>query len=675
VLAADLVAHRGQSLVAVGPRQRPEVHALAHQLNAMLENVGQTVRYLRTDDDERAGHVADITALVDAMRAGRVETLLILGGNPVYNAPADLDFAAGLKQVPTSIQIGLHRNETARLCHWHVPQAHFLESWGDARAFDGTYSVVQPMIAPLYGGRTWIELLARILGQTLPDGQELVRATFAALTGEPFDEQRWLRTVRDGLLADSRWPEEPVSAAAVDSPGSEPLGPSTAGPWELVFCPDASLLDGRFANNGWLQECPDPMTKLTWDNAALVSPATAAALGVADESVVTLRIGDRSCRVPVCVIPGQADGSIAVSLGYGRTAAGYVGGLEERGIAPVGFDAYALRTSQAMYVVDAVDVERTTDRHPLAVTQDHHAIDTVGMQQRAKVVPQLIREASLAHYLSHPDFAQHVVHHPPLESLWQELPYEGHRWGMSIDLSKCIGCSACVVACQAENNIPVVGKEQVRRGREMHWIRVDRYFTGDADRGEEVEVALQPVACHHCELAPCEQVCPVAATVHSDEGLNDMIYNRCIGTRYCGNNCPYKVRRFNYFNYHKELEEANREVTKMMFNPDVTVRSRGVMEKCTYCVQRIQAVKIDTRNRQAPIPDGAIQTACQQACPTRAIVFGDLADESSQVARHHRADRAYAMLAELNIKPRTAYLARIRNPHPDLKSSTGGAHH
>lgn len=675
VLAADLVAHRGQSLVAVGPRQPADVQAAVHHLNGLLENVGKTVRYTQAEDDQRAGHLADIQQLVGEMQSGAVDTLLILGGNPVYNAPADLDFADGLKKVATSIHVGLYRDETARLCRYHAPQAHFLESWGDARSFDGTYSIVQPTIAPLHGGRTGVELLARVLGQPLPDGQQLVRATFASLTGGTLDEKRWQQTLRLGLLAESQWPTQEVPAPPAVTLPSGTLTTSAAGPWELVFGQDASVYDGRFANSGWLQECPDPLTKLTWDNAALVSPATAAALGIADESVIVVRAGERSCRLPVCVIPGQADGTIHVSLGYGRTAAGLVGGLVEQQIDPVGVDTYAFRTTQTMCVVSSVEVERTAGRYRLAVTQDHHAIDTAGMQQRAKVVPQLIREASLNDFLAHPDFAQHVVHHPPLESLWKELPYEGHRWGMAIDLSKCIGCNACVVACQAENNIPVVGKEQIRRGREMHWIRIDRYFTGDAQHSDEVEVAVQPVACHHCELAPCEQVCPVAATVHSDEGLNDMVYNRCIGTRYCGNNCPYKVRRFNYFNYHKELEDANREVSKMMYNPEVTIRSRGVMEKCTYCVQRIQAGKIDAQNRQAPIADGAIRTACQQACPTQAIVFGDLADENAQVARQQQDDRAYAMLAELNVKPRTAYLARIRNPHPDLKPSTGVAHH
>jgi molybdopterin-containing oxidoreductase family iron-sulfur binding subunit len=676
VVASDLAANSDQCVVAVGPRQPAEVHAAVHRLNAVLGNVGETVRYTRELDADRPGHIEAMTALAEDMHAGKVETLLVLGGNPVYDAPADLDFAGALEKVNTTIHASLYRNETSEACKWHVPQAHFLESWGDARSLDGTYSIVQPMIAPLHEGRTWIELLARILGDTLPKPEQLVRETFKGLLREGYDETLWRKTVHDGLWADSAWPDETVpEPKAVSLPTElDPAAPQN-GDLELVFCRDASVYDGRFANSGWLQECPDPMTKLTWDNAARISPATAKSLGVQNETLVTLKLGDRAVTIPAYVMPGQADGSIAVSLGYGRTAAGYVGGLQAEEIAPVGVDAYPLRTGEAMYVAAGLSVESTGTKHRLATTHDHYAIDTAGFEARAERVGALIREASLEEYKKHPDFAKHAVHHPPLESMWEEHKYEGHRWGMSIDLSKCIGCNACVVACQAENNVPVVGKEQVLRGREMHWIRVDRYFKGNADKPEDLQMAMQPVACHHCELAPCEQVCPVAATVHTSEGLNAMVYNRCIGTRYCANNCPYKVRRFNYFNYHKELDDANREVTKMAFNPEVTVRSRGVMEKCTYCVQRIQGAKIEAKNEGRPIQDGEIKTACQQACPTQAIVFGDLADDGSQVAGHQRDDRSYAMLAELNVKPRTAYLAKIRNPHPELESNHNEREH
>ncbi|MHB0957083.1 MAG: TAT-variant-translocated molybdopterin oxidoreductase [Pirellulaceae bacterium] len=680
VVARDLHAHRGTSVVAVGPQQPPEVHAAVHRLNALLGNVGQTIRYTAVSEPDRRPHVEAIVALAAAMHAGSVDTLLILGGNPVYDAPADVDFAGGLAKVPTSIHVGLYRDETALQCLWHVPQSHFLENWGDARSFDGTYSVVQPTIAPLHGGRSFAEILARVMGQTLPKPEELVKATFQDLAGGSFDEKLWRRTVHDGLLANSAWPDEAVpDEAALDTTGGAlstevSFGMPPNGQFELVFLRDASVYDGRFANNSWLQECPDPLTKLTWDNAAVMSPATANALHVSDESLVTLQVGDMSLEVAVYRMPGWADGVVGLALGYGRTAAGSVGGWVEQAIAPVGVNAYRLRTSQTMFVAAGLNVADGAGRFPLSVTQDHHAIDAVGLKERARRVPVLLREGSLAQYVAEPDFAQHMGHPPEsLESLWTEFSYEGqHRWGMSIDLSKCTGCNACVVACQAENNVPVVGKAQVKRGREMHWIRVDRYFQGDAERPEAVAAAMQPVTCHHCELAPCEQVCPVAATVHSSEGLNDMVYNRCIGTRYCGNNCPYKVRRFNYFNYHKDLEDPSREITKMVYNPDVTVRSRGVMEKCTYCVQRIQAAKIQTRIAGEPIPDGTLQTACQQVCPAQAIVFGDLADPTSRVRQWQQDARAYGMLAELNTKPRTMYLAKIRNPHPDLAPSAPG---
>jgi molybdopterin-containing oxidoreductase family iron-sulfur binding subunit len=406
------------------------------------------------------------------------------------------------------------------------------------------------------------------------------------------------------------------------------------------------------------------MTRLTWDNAALMSPATAEKLGVKSEDVVRLKYEGRELEAPVYVMPGQADGTVALPLGYGRTAAGKVGGSLADGIPPVGFNAYLLRTSKAMDFGTGLWVEPTGRKHALATAQEQFAIDAVGLAARLKRVPELVREATLAEYKKDPKFARKLVEHPPLRSLWQPPGYTGHRWGMTIDLSKCIGCGTCVVACQAENNIPVVGKERVLAGRQMQWLRIDRYFRGPA---ASPQVVFQPVACQHCELAPCEEVCPVAATVHSAEGLNVMVYNRCVGTRYCSNNCPYKVRRFNYFNYHKDLEDPANEVAKMANNPDVTVRSRGVMEKCTYCVQRIERAKIEAKNERRPLADGQIKTACQQACPTQAITFGDLADATSAVAHCAAADRAYAMLAELNVKPRTAYLARIRNPNPELE--------
>jgi molybdopterin-containing oxidoreductase family iron-sulfur binding subunit len=698
-VARDLVNHRGASLVVAGPGQPPEVHALVQRLNHELGNTGETVAYAA--EPAWSPCVDSIKRLADDMRSGKVDTLVILGGNPVYNAPADVQFAAALEKVSTTIHLGLYRDETGRQCVWHLPQAHFLESWGDARGYDGTYSVVQPMIEPLYGGKSAIELVALLLGEKTASGYDLVRQTFREIAGEADFEQRWQETVHDGLLADSHWPRETPSLKTPSedlrplTPGSSPAGgegsfataatPKTAAGvkplstnWlpddlEIVFCRDASVYDGRLANNGWLQEAPDPMTRLTLDNALLISPATAAKLGVQDSTLVKLRYAGREVEIPAYVMPGQAAGSVAVSLGYGRVAAGQVGGSRAHGVEPVGVDVYPLRTSRAMYFAGGATIEPTGRPYRLACVQDHHAIDTVGRRARDQRLGELVREVTLQRYTDkeHPYAAEAVVHHPPLKSLWDEPPSTGHRWGMSIDLSKCIGCNACVVACHAENNIPVVGKERVLEGREMHWIRIDRYFKGDA---EDPQVAHQPVLCQQCENAPCEQVCPVAATVHSREGLNDMVYNRCVGTRYCANNCPYKVRRFNFFYYHWDLEKPENQVLKMVYNPEVTVRSRGVMEKCTYCVQRIQAVKIDAKNHSRPIADGQIQTACQQACPTQAIVFGDLSDQASRVARLQASDRAYGMLAELNVRPRTRYLARVRNPNPELPSSDDEHH-
>ncbi len=442
------------------------------------------------------------------------------------------------------------------------------------------------------------------------------------------------------------------------------------------FVPGPSTWDGRFANNGWLQETAEFITKLTWDNVAIVSPATAKKLGVEIGDVVNLKRAGQSVAAPVFITPGLANGTVAVWLGYGRTAGGHVAGYvtsQAKSIQSVGFRAETLRTSDSLWIAKGVEVEKTSKKVKLATTQDHHAIDRIGLEGLGKRLGQLIRETNLEDFKKHPDFAKHVVHHPPLGSLWEERSYdEGHKWGMSIDLSKCVGCNACVVACQSENNVPVVGKEQVLRGREMHWMRLDRYFSGDT---EAPKVVSQPVMCHHCENAPCEEVCPVAATVHSHEGLNDMVYNRCIGTRYCANNCPYKVRRFNFFNNNKKYEQANMELATLVLNPEVTVRARGVMEKCTYCTQRISAVKIAAKNAKRPIDDGEIQTACQQVCPAGAIEFGDLNLKSSKVAAAHASDRSYMMLAELNNKPRTAYLARITNPHPSLvEKRSEGAH-
>jgi molybdopterin-containing oxidoreductase family iron-sulfur binding subunit len=670
-MAKDLANNRGRSLVVAGEGQPPEVHAAAHRINAVLGNTGKTVRYTAEPNAERAPHLKAIAELADAMRAGLVKALWILGGNPAYDAPADLGFAEALEKVPFSVRLGLYEDETSQRTAWHLPQAHWLESWGDLRAYDGTYSVVQPLIEPLYGGRTAIEVIELLRRERPATGQELVRGVFKRLFGEADWEGRWRQAVHDGLVAQSAFKSESPELASVakngapqaKSPDSPSARPWEGGPLQILFCPSASVLDGRFANNGWLQELPDPITKVTWDNAAWIAPATAAKLGVRDDQVVRLSHAGKEVELPAVIVPGMAPGMVAVGLGYGRTMAGRVGGNRQQDIATVGVDVYPMRTRSAFWLAREATLTPTDKTHKLAVTQDHFAIDEVGKEGRERKAAHQIREATLEEYRKDPEFARHATHHPPLVSLWNEFKYVGARWGMAIDLNKCLGCNACVMACQAENNVPIVGRERVLRGREMHWIRLDRYFRGDPD---SASAAFEPMLCQHCELAPCEAVCPVAATVHSQEGLNEMVYNRCVGTRYCSNNCPYKVRRFNFFNYHKEMEKPENEVLKMVFNPEVTVRHRGVMEKCTFCVQRIQNARIEAKNNRRPIEDRQLQTACQQACPSQAIVFGDLNAPESEVARLHALDRAYAVLAELNTRPRTAYLARVRNPNPEL---------
>ncbi len=674
-IAKDLVAHRGRSVVTVGPQQPPEVHATVCRINAALGNAGETVVYFDEPDAQRPTHRDAIRLLAADMHAGKVQTLLILGGNPVYNAPADLDFEKALANVKTAIHLGLYADETARQCAWHLPQAHYLESWGDARSWDGTYSVVQPLIEPLLGGRSALAVVSLVLGDQTPSAMDQVRATFGELAGSGDLDARWRETVHAGLLKDSAWsPKRPelqaadakASPSSGSQPAATPLPSSEQQDLEIVFIRSAPVYDGRYANNAWLQEMPEPITKLTWDNAALLSPATAASLGVQNETMVRLSYRGRELLMPAYVLPGQAAGSVAVALGYGRQAAGSVGGDVSQGVAAVGADTYRLRTSDALDFDGGLTIKPTGQPYSLATTQDHHAIDLVGLRARDARVGELIREATLEHYRKHPEFAEHSGEHPPMAALWEEPSFSGHRWGLSIDLSKCIGCGACAVACQAENNVPVVGREHVRQGREMHWLRVDRYFVGDPERPRANH---QVVLCQQCENAPCEQVCPVAATMHNREGLNDMVYNRCIGTRYCSNNCPFKVRRFNFFNYHKNLEEPANELLKMVNNPQVTVRGRGVMEKCTYCVQRIEVAKIEAKNQRRPIADGEIRTACQQVCPSGAIVFGDLSDRASGVSRRQASDRAYSLLAELNIKPRTRYLAKIRNPNAELEDA------
>jgi MoCo/4Fe-4S cofactor protein with predicted Tat translocation signal len=666
-LAEALAGARGESVVLAGEGQPPEVHALVHVLNVALGNAGRTVVYLDVPGEARPAGADALRELTEAMAAGTVDTLLILGGNPAYDAPADLAFAERLRTVRTSVHLSLYLDETSRRCSWHVPQAHDLESWGDARGWDGTYGVVQPLIEPLYGGRTAIEVLGAILGEPAVRGHELVRRSFARLTGTaataPLDEGRWRDALHAGLVPGTAWPEwipEPGPAGWVGGL-VKPRPRPAEGQLELVFRASPGLHDGRFANNGWLMEMPDPLTKMTWGNAAIVGPETAEALRLRLGDRVRLRTERGQVVLPVYVMPGQPTGTAALHLGYGRTSCGRVGD-------GVGTDVYPLRTSGSLHQALAT-LEPTGERETLAVTQDHHAIDTLGAKERAERVPTLVREMTWEDLQAGrkaapaPEGPGHEPHEPAEEAgvpppkppqLWRSFSYEGHKWGMAIDLNACVGCNACTVACQAENNIPVVGRDEVTRGREMHWIRVDRYFQGEPGKPR---VVFQPVPCMHCENAPCEPVCPVAATVHDREGLNVMVYNRCVGTRYCSNNCPYKVRRFNWFNNHKK-DDA---ILAMVYNPDVTVRGRGVMEKCTFCTQRIERVKIQAKNERRPVRDGEVVPACAQACPAEAITFGDLNDETSVVRRQQTDARAYGMLEELNTRPRVRYMAKVRN--------------
>jgi molybdopterin-containing oxidoreductase family iron-sulfur binding subunit len=644
-LARDLLRSRGRGLVIVGERQPPAVHGLGHLLNAALGNLGHGAIATVSRDPGRA-ELRPLGQLAGELGRGHVRLLLILGGNPAFTTPADLRLAALLDKVPESIHLGLHVDETAKRCTWHLPRSHFLEAWGDLRAHDrtGTVTIQQPLIAPLHKTRSELEILAQLAGSDTLRGYELVRRHWSKKAVGDFDA-RWQRWLHDGVAPQA-------SEATHTTPGRwnalidawRPPAPPRGDALELTFRLDPKLFDGRYAQNGWLQELPDPVTKLTWDNAACISPATASRLGVRSFDLVELTSGGRALELPAFVVPGTADDAVVVSLGYGRREGGSV-------LAGAGADAYRLRTTRAPWFARA-SLKKIGRRRLLASTQDHGS-----MEGRP-----IVREGTLKQYRADPEFARKAVRHPPLRSIWTEPnPKDPPQWGMCVDLNACTGCNACVVACQAENNIPVVGRRRVIEGREMHWVRVDRYFTGPPDDPDGM--VTQPMMCQHCELAPCEGVCPVAATVHSPEGLNDMAYNRCIGTRYCSNNCPYKVRRFNFFQYNGDIDP----VARMQKNPDVTVRFRGVMEKCTFCVQRINEAKIAAkRDGDGTVADGEIEPACAQACPAGAIVFGDIANLSSEVSKLRRQARAYAVLSELNIKPRLTYLAKLRNPNPEL---------
>ncbi len=734
----DLLTHKGTSLIVAGEGQTPAVHALVALINGRIDAVGKTLDYLEVDPPLANATLADIA---DGLRNGTTETLVLIDVNPVYSAPADLDWAQAQATAKEVVHFGLEEDETGTLASVSVAGSHYLESWGDGRTFDGTYVPVQPMIEPLSESMAELEFLALIGGAKTADPYEQVVASFKAIA-EGSDFSVFLA---EGVLPESGYPVAKIGAIATETVERLVADAAITVPvydenlLEVVFKPGFATLDGRFANNGWMMECPDPMTRLTWDNAILVSPVLARAIEEKGEDyvlpgtgimqdlpgilakyqlvrqkgnfirgrevapIVRLLVDGREIEGPLHVQPGLADHTVVVHLGYGRDIVGPVG-------QGAGFNVSPLRSSQAPYCAVGAQISLTENEYRLANVQEHWSVEG-----RA-----IIREATADDYAAHPEFVDKMgmeSHSPPvygkdkdqpIEVLSTEIPRGGslyktpgasdpipgfdapQQWGMTIDLNQCTGCNACVVACQSENNIPIVGKDQVLRGREMHWIRIDRYFSAAEDEDttkqipSDVQVTFQGMACQHCELAPCETVCPVNATVHDSQGLNVMAYNRCVGTRYCANNCPYKVRRFNFFDWNKReigqfyrgpLGEAGPEETvKMQKNPDVTVRMRGVMEKCTYCVQRIENAKIHQkakaakagRNSEIEVPDGTIKTACQQACPADAIVFGDITDTTSEVYKMKNVDRDYAVLGYLNVRPRTTYLAKIRNPNPKM---------
>jgi molybdopterin-containing oxidoreductase family iron-sulfur binding subunit len=638
----------GSSVILVGDHQPPAVHAFAHSWNQSLGNVGRTVFYTDPVDANPVNQTDSIKDLVADMRAGKVDMLFILGGNPAYDAPADLGFADALKttNIPMRVHLGLYQDETAELCQWHVNEAHYLESWGDARAYDGTVSIVQPLIAPLYGGKSVYELTALLAGQAEATGHEVVQGYWRKQHPGADFEAFWRKSLHDGWIEGTTFPPKQVAELAASY---LPFAKTQPNAIEINFRRDPCVYDGCFSNNGWLQELPKPMSKMTWDNPVLIGPAMAARMGLKSEDLVTLELNGKKVTAPIWIQAGHPDNSITVFLGYGRKRAGRAG-------TGAGFDMYPLRSSATPWFTTGVNITKAGGTYKLATTQGYQTMDT---PEGAR--PQ-VREASLEEYRKEPDFARDEE--PPAElTLYKPYPYdkELYVWGMAIDLNACVGCNNCIVACQSENNIPVVGKEQVVIGRHMHWLRVDAYYQGDRD---SPKAYFQPVPCQQCENAPCEVVCPVGATVHSTEGLNDMVYNRCVGTRYCSNNCPYKVRRFNFLLF----QDWETPQLKMMRNPDVTVRSRGVMEKCTYCIQRITQHRIDSEREDRKIQDGELQTACQQSCPADAISFGNVNDPNSRVSKAKAIARNYSLLADLNTRPRTTYLAEIRNPNPELET-------
>ena len=651
-LVKDLQAHKGSSIVIASEDQSPEINALVQAINGALGNAGKTVTYTEPIESNPTDQLADIKALAADLDAGAVDALFILGGNPVFNAPADLDFANKITKAKLRVRLGLYDDETSALCQWHIPEAHSLEYWSDGRGHDGTVTIMQPLIAPLYGGKSPHEFLSIFTETPEQSSYDTVRQYWQKTrkAGGDFDTW-WRKSVHDGVIADTALPAKTLGNAA-----APPASPAQAGGGvEVAFYADPYIYDGRFANNGWLQELPRPLTRLSWDNAVMVSPATARKLGLENMDYVELKNQGKTAWGGVWVLPGQPDDAIAVHLGFGRTRSGRAGN-------GAGFDAYPLRTSNALTFTSGVELRKLNKKFNLVTSQHQH---TMAGRFPARI-------GTVAEYNKNPEFAREMGEEVPDKGLTiypETWKYEGYAWGMSIDLNACVGCNACVVACQSENNIAIVGKDQVGRERIMHWLRIDRYYSSDPKDNQEPEAnpqtLFQPVACVHCEYAPCEVVCPVAATVHDQDGINNMIYNRCVGTRYCSNNCPYKVRRFNFYLF----TDWNTESTKLQKNPDVSVRSRGVMEKCTYCIQRINYAKITAEKEDRKVRDGEIVTACEAACPTQAITFGDLNDPGSRVRKEKEAGRTYPLLGELNTRPRTTHMAALRNPNPEIEAS------
>ncbi|HQY87442.1 MAG TPA: TAT-variant-translocated molybdopterin oxidoreductase [Tepidisphaeraceae bacterium] len=700
--AADLKAARSGGVVAVGGHVSKEIQALVASINASIGAIGNGVTYHELPDEGKDSGIESFKTLSKSMREGSIHALLITGGNPVYDAPSDLDFSSGLKSVPFSAHLSTYDNETSRACYWHLPRSHYLEHWGDARAYDGTVSIQQPLIEPMFDSKSPIEFLAALGHDELLDGMKLVQRSLGSLTN---DDVAWKKALHDGLVPKSGYE---LASGAPKAVSAVATTASRADSFELRFLPSMTY-DGRYADNAWLQEAPDPLTKLVWDNAALINKNDAERIGVKHGEIVKITLGQQSLEIPAFILWGQPRGVIGLPLGYGRSAATPIGN-------EIGFNTYVLRRSDSLYAdTTGATITSTGRTHKLVTTQEHHMVQTgdepgrKGYERRIEgkdgAQGQIVREASLKDYKANPNVINKGLHSLPLVQLY-DTPYKRpkahengpeafnypHAWGMAIDMSICTGCNACAIACQSENNIPVVGKGMVEMNREMHWLRLDRYFKGDADNPG---VVYQPMMCVQCENAPCEQVCPVAATVHDTEGLNTMVYNRCIGTRYCSNNCPYKARRFNYFDWHARDPRAGygldllesiwlgipdtqqvkgvHELSKLRMNPDVSVRMRGVMEKCTYCTQRIKEATIQRKNEwnrgereNYTVSDGDIVTACQQACATQAIVFGDLNDPNSKVSQLMKQKRTYAVLEDLNTRPRTKYMAKITNPSESI---------